>query len=168
MGQRVSGLSTRAAPATVYPDKLMKSLGALIPNQGAVATVVNLLRTRSGIVVMACVMFIAACGTTDRQLPSTPDWRGNCATGVGRDAVLHGSLSDPRVNWAVDRVTGRRIELLWPVGYSARFAPALEIMDEKGGVVGSEGDYIVGSCLVNPADGGAIRVNGEDVSKQPL
>jgi hypothetical protein len=41
-------------------------------------------------------------------------------------------------------------------------------MDEKGGVVGSEGDYIVGSCLVNPADGGAIRVNGEDVSKQPL
>jgi hypothetical protein len=110
---------------------------------------------------------LASCELADRQLPSDPDWRGSCAFGVGLDAVLHGSPTDPRITWATDRSVNARIELLWPIGYSARFNPSLELLDEQGRVVGREGNYIISSCVPDPDDDGAIRVSAEDISAEP-
>ncbi len=108
--------------------------------------------------------YLAGCalfGAT--SLPSNPEWRGGCAIGVGRDAILHGSASDARVTWAIDNTEAGRIDLLWPVGYTARFSPQLEVLDGQGHVVAREGDQIIGSCLTQPEDGGAIRVDAGEV-----
>ncbi len=78
------------------------------------------------------------------------------------DAVLNGSASDSRVTWATDRSTGVRLDLIWPVGYRARFSPRLEILDQGGAVVGHGGDLIIGGCR-DAAAGGAFRVEGSDV-----
>ena len=69
-----------------------------------------------------------------------------CAGGgfVG-DYRLHGSASDPRIVWMTDP-HGTREEVAWPVGYSARFRPSLELLDEHGDLVGREGTLVVGSC----------------------
>jgi hypothetical protein len=98
-------------------------------------------------------------------LPSTPlpTWQGSCGLGVGRDATLHGSASDGRVAWAINADGGVRFELLWPRGYTARFNPQLEVLDETGHAVAHEGDLIIGSCLAAPADAGAIRIEAGDV-----
>jgi hypothetical protein len=61
--------------------------------------------------------------------------------------VLRGDEADPRVTWGVDRATGERIELLWPVGCRARFSLQLELLDDHGRVVGREGDLSIGGCL---------------------
>jgi len=34
----------------------------------------------------------------------------------------------------------------WNVGYSARFTPKLELLDEHGNVVRREGDQLIGGC----------------------
>lgn len=71
-----------------------------------------------------------------------------CA-GVGLSAVLHGSPNDPHIAWLESNVRGdvRRTEVLWPAGYRARFSPNLEILNESGIVVLSEGDAISGACV---------------------
>jgi hypothetical protein len=97
------------------------------------------------------------------NLPSSPDWHGGCNIGVGQDATLHGAASDARATWPTDNFGGDRIELLWPIGYSARFSPHLEVLDDHGAVVAHEGDLIIGSCLRQPKDGGSIRVDAEEV-----
>jgi hypothetical protein len=100
---------------------------------------------------------------TPDGLPANPNWRGACSMGVGLDATLHGAVTDPRVTWAVDRSSGIRLDLLWPFGYGARFSPDLEVLDEHGTVVGHEGDLIIGTCMTNPADGGAFRIDALEV-----
>jgi len=90
------------------------------------------------------VTVTAGCLAT--TLPADPRWRGGGCLGTGTDAVLHGSPSDPRVTWATIPRTGVRVDVVWPVGYSARFVPALELLDEQGHVVGREGDLIIGWC----------------------
>jgi hypothetical protein len=97
------------------------------------------------------------------SLPSDPTWRGSCNIGVGREAVLAGSASDPRVTWGIDQFTGARLDLLWPVGYTARFGPGLEVVDDRGVVVARAGDLIIGSCLSRPQDAGAIRIEATDI-----
>ena len=87
-------------------------------------------------------------------LPTT-DWLavGACA-GVGGDAVLHGSPTDPRVAWLDDKLGGQsRMEVTWPAGYRARFNPNLEVLDENGNVVIREGDAVTGACGNNPGTG---------------
>lgn len=64
----------------------------------------------------------------------------------GMDAILNGSASDPRVAWGVDRLSGRRIELVWPPGYQAKFDPQLAIADADGVIVAREGDILTGGC----------------------
>lgn len=79
-----------------------------------------------------------------------------CA-GVGypsATAILHGSATDPRLVW-MSRLA-KRVELGWPVGYSARFTPQLELLDEHGVVVGREGSILVGGC--ETADAGVFSV----------
>lgn len=67
--------------------------------------------------------------------------------GVGfeGESLLHGSATDPRVVW-MTYPDGSRHELAWPRGYSARFAPAFELLDERGVVVGREGTLVMGGC----------------------
>lgn len=61
--------------------------------------------------------------------------------------LLTGSASDPRLVWMM---AGGRQELEWPVGYSARFTPELELLDEDGIVVGHEGTELDGGCEMAP------------------
>ncbi len=96
-------------------------------------------------------------------LPASLDWDGGCAIGVGRDATLHGSWTYSRVTWATDNWSGTRIEILWPIGYSARFDPTVEVLDASGNVVGREGDLIIGSCTMPPDDPATLRVEAGDV-----
>jgi hypothetical protein len=69
-----------------------------------------------------------------------------CAGGgfVG-DIRLRGAANDPRLAWMV-YPDGSRTELSWPVGYSARFVPRLEVLDGAGRVVGRDGSLVTGGC----------------------
>jgi hypothetical protein len=72
-----------------------------------------------------------------------PKWV--CA-GTGIDAVLHGSPGDPPSTWIIHVVDGRREEVVWPPGYSARFDPGLLLFDEAGILVGRDGTHVIGRC----------------------
>jgi len=87
----------------------------------------------------------------------------DCGLGVGYDATLHGSASDPRLAWAINNGSGTRVEILWPAGYGARFRPQLEVLDEHGQIVAHEGDLIIGRCLSDPVDASAIRILATDI-----
>ena len=78
------------------------------------------------------------------QLPTVATGGTACA-GIGLDAILTGSPSDPQVAWLI--VDGRRRDVLFPDGYGARFAPNLEIVDPAGHVVARAGDRIDGPCV---------------------
>lgn len=58
---------------------------------------------------------------------------------------LHGSPLDPRSAW-MTTPDGSRHELAWPVGYSARFVPDLEVLDDAGRVIAREGSTVDGGC----------------------
>lgn len=89
-------------------------------------------------------------------LPTTNWLAGGVCAGVGLDAVLQGSPTDPRVAWLENNMGGHsRMDVSWPAGYRARFDPNLEILDENGNVVLREGDAVTGACGFNP-DTGAI------------
>jgi hypothetical protein len=76
-----------------------------------------------------------------------------CAgTGFAQVVQLHGSATDPRLTW-MTWADGTRRELVWPPGYSARFNPGLEVLDEAGNVVGREGAILSGGCPMPPGDG---------------
>ena len=73
------------------------------------------------------------------------------------DAIVHGDPTDPRVAWLINKLPGggaRRIEVAWPPGYRARFAPELEILDSSGEVKMREGDPVDGTC--GTAEDGAV------------
>jgi hypothetical protein len=72
-----------------------------------------------------------------------PEW--TCAGGAF-DAVLHGSPGDPPATWIIHG-DGRREEVVWPPGYSARFHPGLLMFDEAGILVARDGTHVVGGCL---------------------
>ena len=79
-----------------------------------------------------------------------------CA-GVGIDATLHGSASDPHLAWLENNL-GTRIEVVWQPGYRARFTPKLEVLDESDEVVLREGDHIPSGCVTD--DPGTLRLIG--------
>jgi hypothetical protein len=87
-----------------------------------------------------------------------PVWLGTMCAGVGVEATLHGDPSDPRIAWLENRLgvpegtTGRRMDVVWPAGFRARFTPKLEVLDDLGQVVLREGDLVGGACG-SPVDG---------------
>jgi hypothetical protein len=93
----------------------------------------------------ALVLTGAAC-TRSMSLPSDPRWLGGGCRGTGTDMVIRGAADDPRVSWATTPDGGQRVEIVWPVGYSARFTPQLEVLDSAGVVVARDGDYLTGWC----------------------
>jgi hypothetical protein len=60
-------------------------------------------------------------------------------------AELAGDPNDPRVAWIVSR--GKRVDVVFPYGFSARFAPNLEVLDATGVVVARAADRIDGGCM---------------------
>lgn len=119
---------------------------------------------RSWLVVLSFVL-VAACaaaaqpgatptrtlGPGEQWVPAMPPADVLCAgpREIGGAAlVLTGSPDDPRVAWMLR--LGQQLELRWPVGYSARFTPKLELMDENDKVVGREGDVALGGCETSP------------------
>jgi hypothetical protein len=89
---------------------------------------------------------------------SPPVWLGTICAGVGLEATLHGDPSDPRIAWLENRIgvpdgtTGRRMDVVWPAGFRARFTPKLEVLNGLGQVVLREGDMVGGACSA-PVDG---------------
>jgi hypothetical protein len=83
-------------------------------------------------------------------LPTLASDSGGCR-GIGLAATLAGDPADPRVTWLIDD-GGRRRELIWPPGYTARFAPKLQVIDASGTVVFVAGEPIDGGCTAGDAD----------------
>jgi hypothetical protein len=83
---------------------------------------------------------------------------------VGTDVVIHDSASDPRLTWVTAPGRDRRFEIVWPMGYSARFVPSLEVLDATGAVVAREGDHLGGWCRTpSTPDDAAIWVEASEV-----
>ena len=92
----------------------------------------------------------AACTSIRLALPTDPAWRDPTGCrGVGLDGVLRSSISDPHLFWMEDRVTGQRVELIWPAGYYARDDVGLEVVDGSNTFVGKDGDLVTGACVVS-------------------
>ena len=97
-----------------------------------------------------------ALGNGEVSLRTTNWLAGGACAGVGLDSALRGSATDSSVAWLENNLGSTpRMAVTWPAGYRARFAPALEILDEHGKVVLREGDRIEGACFFD-ADTGAV------------
>lgn len=94
-----------------------------------------------------------ACGATPTPTLPTLTMLAEdipCA-GVGTEATLVGSRTDPRLAWMVDFQGGRH-EIVWPRGFTARFDPDLAVLDASGKVVYRAGDRIDGGCVIGDSD----------------
>ncbi len=94
---------------------------------------------------------------TDLALPEMSPGleREPCAGLFTEGAVLRGDAADPRKAWLEWDPYGR-VELVWPVGYRARFTPALEIVAPDGRIVARGDQSITGVCV--PEGGGTQPV----------
>ncbi len=111
--------------------------------------------TRLGL-VMAATIVLSACAyplpsnvtapIPYKELPTQVLETPAACAGVGLEAVLHGDNADPRLAGLVTGV-GERVEILWPIGYHARFTPLLEVRDAGGTVVLRDGSRIEGGCV---------------------
>lgn len=114
---------------------------------------------RSLLILLVICVGLAGCGSEPTPTPSralgpgehwlpVADWGDNtlCAGGGYPDEPrLHGAPDDPRLAWMI-RSNGTRTELAWPVGFSAHFTPTLQVLDDRGRVVASEGSIVQGGC----------------------
>jgi hypothetical protein len=58
---------------------------------------------------------------------------------AGLRGTLAGSAADPWLAWMVPG-DGTRVDVKWPPGFTARFAPGLEVLNPAGAVVARAGD----------------------------
>ncbi len=113
------------------------------------------------------VLVAAACGGCSRPLVQMGLENGPCF-GVGLDAVLSGSPTDPRVAWLTPAPGSgwdpgtTELEIAWPSGYTARFAPRLEILDASGAIVLREGDAISGGCVIRASGRPLLQIRPHD------
>lgn len=111
----------------------------------------------------ALVLAVLLTGCANVALPTDPEWvAGRGCRGVGVDGILRGSKADPRVAWMADNLSGERVELIWPVGYHARFSVYLEVLDDRAVVVGRAGDRIIGTCF-RREPGDPLHVSAEEL-----
>ena len=100
-------------------------------------------------VLAGCAPSPAPTSTAAFTLPTVPSADGACA-GIGlMDTTLAGSPTDPRLAWLV-QPGGKRLDVVWPPGFTARFVPALEILDAAGDVLLRAGDTVAGGCTGDP------------------
>jgi hypothetical protein len=111
-------------------------------------------------VALAAVAIVAGCGLAPWQptteLPTLAGYNGACRD-VALNGHVTGDLADARVAWLVDDRGGRR-DIVWPPGYSARFTPKLEILDEKGVVAFRDGDSVRGGCVTGRDPHGPLLI----------
>jgi len=125
------------------------------------ADILESMRSLSAVLVLA----IAASGCGNVALPPIRHGTGaatSSAQASDLDGILLGSRTDPRVAWMQDLGHPGRAELVWPVGYHARFTPQLEIRDEHDRVVGRAGYRIIGTCFPR-GPGMPIHVSGNEL-----
>ena len=86
--------------------------------------------------ITALAVVLSGCSV---QLRTAPAPVNGCD-----DALLSGRLvTSAQSGLAVVDSTGHVTEVLWPSGYSARRGiSGIELVDEKGGVVAREGDFV--------------------------
>jgi hypothetical protein len=76
----------------------------------------------------------------------TEDVSGMACGGVGLvDTRLRGDANDPAVAWLQGQ--NGPTSVAFPKGFTARFTPRLEILDESGVVRFRDGDVIDGGCV---------------------
>ncbi len=103
------------------------------------------------LLIVAAALIASACVGLSRTYPlPTADWSGVCG-GLGINANLRGDPLDPELTWLEPRPgftsdEPARHHVVWPAGFTARFSPGLEIVDEAGQVVMREGDPVTGIC----------------------
>lgn len=97
-----------------------------------------------------------ALGPGEQWLP-VARWDGTLCAGGGfvGDFRIRGARDDPRLTW-MQRPDGSRQDVAWPVGFSARFTPKLELLDEHGAVFAREGTHVDGGCAT--AEAGVMAV----------
>lgn len=111
---------------------------------------------------------VSQCAPSQRALPGAPDWDpGDGCIGIGFEATLVGSSSDPRLAWAVQGNRATRIDLAWPSGFEARFAPGLEILDPEGRVIARAGDSLTGGCPAEVDGIEVMKVDATDIAGAP-
>jgi hypothetical protein len=90
-------------------------------------------------------------------LPSVDTSGWDACAGVGiADAHLTGNPADSRVAWLTGSY-GRK-DVVFPVGFTARFTPSLEVLDRAGAVVAREGDLIDGACVTGSGAGSPVLI----------
>jgi hypothetical protein len=111
---------------------------------------------RSAVAASALALLIAGCGgAAPGPTLHTLDTSGMACGGTGLvDATLRGSATDPRVAWIEIPGYGEQLAV-FPEGFSARFTPSLEVLNQSGAVVFREGDAITGTCG-GAGDGGLL------------
>jgi len=99
-----------------------------------------------GVPLLVVALLVAGCATLPWSAPSLQTVEPGDACGdIGlEDATLRGSPTDPHIAW-IEQPPGR-MEVAFPHGFTARFAPALEVLDASGSVVFRDGDKISGGC----------------------
>lgn len=121
-----------------------------------------LLPTLASLVVSVAVMACEAGPEALRYPLPVADAPNRCR-GIGFEAIIFGDEADPRLAWLVAR-TGREFLLVWPPGWSARFDPKLEVLDQGGRVRLRQGDRIQGVCPKGPGaledPGKAVMIDG--------
>jgi len=110
----------------------------------------------TAVAASALALLIAGCGgAAPGPTLRTLDTSGTGCAGTGLvDATLHGSATDARVAWIEIAGFGEQLAV-FPKGFTARFTPSLEVLDQSGAVVLREGDAITGTCGGAP-DGGLL------------
>jgi hypothetical protein len=105
--------------------------------------------------LVTTVSVLSGCGSVT-PLPTVGQWGGECRD-VGLDATLIGNPADPRVAWLTTS-TGQRIDIIWPPGYTARFAPRLEVLDANRNVAFRDGSTVSGGCVTGPDAQGPLLI----------
>ena len=90
---------------------------------------------------------LGACQLAEQRVPlatSEPPPGGQleaCPNALLASVRLEGDPAQRPAVWVVGQ-DGRRLSILWRHGFSARFTPRLELLDEDGKVVAREGDVL--------------------------
>jgi hypothetical protein len=105
---------------------------------------------------IALALTVGACAIS-RPLPTVEVFNGACR-GVGLDGHVTGDPFDPRLAWVIHDDGGGRIDVIWPPGYTARFTPRLEVLDEQGAVAYRDGDPVSGGCTTGPDAQGPLLI----------
>lgn len=106
-------------------------------------------------------------------------WRTQDGVPVGCDAIGIGPVvgtleGDPEEStdpvWLAGP-SGQRLSIVWPEGFTARFTPSVELLDERGTLVASAGDVVIlqvdpdeaGGSFADPYVASGIMLAGPDL-----